>query len=576
MNRIEKMVLWAFGWILMTSLAEASADCGLPTPADDRNFLADALQRVPLKEEQLRALGLRRFTAPDRSFSLVIPGNWKRFPAKKYRPLLLKQRGSSTVASELLLTRVPMSHEFIQKHPGVSAMEFYYRGVTSQERKNHGILEPLKILRLPDKLYGGFVVKGRVKGHLIYQYHSLMQTGTTLYDLALFGDAANRNYVRFLALIGGFSLWTPEDCRNDRHAPSAVRKTGMESVSKADRKSTPVAASGTSFRRDRALIGEVLRAVPGIRSKLRQFPLQRQTRKGISLILPSTWKHLPPKDEDTLLALRGYTHGNLYEVEISRLTGKKEKTRRNTDPEKLVMTVIKMLSDKIINENRKSGLETKIMVYPQPEHTDTGTAAMTLVQVGKNGQSALMGIGVVYDGQDLYFILTTTQEKDPDYVRFFTDVMTRSLHTVPESRKAERSGDKARPHNRKGNAVSSRAKLHTYHYAPASFRAWTGSGHSPIPIRDVKVTIETWSPREKRIGLTVKTSAGTYREKGIYCFRERRHYHCAVEDDAGYVNLRDDLSIQADVDFSRYGRTAPVVTLHLSQRRPGSWVPPGP
>lgn len=117
--------------------------------------------------------------------------------------------------------------------------------------------------------------------------------------------------------------------------------------------------------------------------------------------------------------------------------------------------------------------------------------------------------------------------------------------------------------------------LHTYRYAPASFKAWRGSGHSPIPIRDVQVTIEKWSPREKKIGLTVETPVGTYREKGIYCFRERRHYRCAIEDDAGYVNLRDDLSIQADVDFSRYGRTAPVITLHLSQRRPGSWIPPG-
>jgi len=427
MNRIEKMILWVLGWILMTNIVEASPDCSLPTPADDRNFLADTLENIPLNETRFQTLGLQRFTASDKSFSLIIPGRWKRLPATKDHPLHLKQQGSSTINSELLLTRAAMSSEFIQKHPGVSAMEFYYRGVTAKERKNDDILEPLKVLRLPDKLYGGFVVRDWIEGHRIYQYHVLMQRGTTLYDLGLFTDAANRDYARFLSMIGSYSLWTPEDCRND-HPPLLLAKGSGKKVSKTPQKPVPSAPIGDAYLRDKAVVDEVLQTVPSIRTKLKQFPVRRRTYNGVSLILPSKWKFFPPKDEDTLLGLRGYVLGNLYEVEISRLTGKKGETRQNTDSEKLVMSVIKMLSDRIISENGKSGLETRIVAYPQPQHVDAGTAAMTLVEVGKNGRSVLMGIGVVFDGRDLYFILVTAEEKDPDSVRFFTHLMTKSFH----------------------------------------------------------------------------------------------------------------------------------------------------
>jgi len=171
------------------------------------------LQDVPLSREKIQALGLRRFTASDRSFSLIVPGSWRKLPPKKRQPLILKETGSSSVNSELVLTRFPMSREFAQKHPGTSAMEYYYRGVTTQERKNKTVVKALKTLRLPDRIYGVYIVKNSVQGKEIYQYHSLMQSGGVLYDLALFSDKANIDTAGFLSRLGIYSLWTPEECR---------------------------------------------------------------------------------------------------------------------------------------------------------------------------------------------------------------------------------------------------------------------------------------------------------------------------------------------------------------------------
>lgn len=400
------------GGIGVDSSKPKSKQCIQPTDADDRILIADTVKNIPISRSKLRALGLKRIYYRDKSLSLIVPGSWRYLKAdvKNYHILYIQEKKSPTVKSELLLTKVPFGKAFIAKYPGAEGIKFYYDNLTNKKSKAD-IVQPLKYAKLTDRIYATFARKIMVDGINIYEYHFLMLQKNILYDLSLFGDNQHTEILKFLSTLGMYSMWTQEDCPKARTAVKV-------SVSKKTNHSSS----------DQILVANIIKEVLGIRKELSSFRLKRVSKKGLSFIVPSKWKIINSKD--TVFAFKGYIKGHGYEVEISKLPRKDLSEASSTGRDDVVLAMSNTLSDGIVKESRKKGLKTKVILYPTPEKTKSGTVTYTILKIYNKQATLWMGIGVVYNGKDLYFISSNTNSKNSKYIKFFTPLITKSLRVI--------------------------------------------------------------------------------------------------------------------------------------------------
>ena len=388
-----------------------SAQCLLPTKADDRNLIADTVKNIPISKSKLHALRLKRIYSKDKSLSLIVPGSWMSLKSdtKNHYIIQKKERNSPTVNSELLLTKISLGKDFLANYPGVDAIKYYYQNLIGKKAEAD-VVKPLKYITLPDKIYATFARKVKVDSINVYEYHFLMLQSNILYDLTLAGDKQHSDTSKFLAALGIYSMWTKESCSNNILAINNRAHTKAKNSSN-----------------DENLLAEAVKAVPGIEKELSSFKISRNSKKGVSLITAGTWNIVASEDKDTLFALKGYIKGYAYETEISKLSKKDLGNTKGLSKEDIVLELNNALSEKIIKESKRKGLISKVILYPIPEETMGGTVTYTIMKFYKEQAVLWMSIGVIYNGENLYFIISNTENRDSKYIKFFTKLMSESL-----------------------------------------------------------------------------------------------------------------------------------------------------
>jgi len=414
--------------------------CMQPTAIDDERILDDVLEQIPSAKALLRSLDLKRVDAKDHSFSVIVPENWQVYATKAPTILFLKQTGTHKINAEFLVTVIPIGEKFTKTHTPKETVEVYVHELLARLKESNQLIKPLKSITLPDKTIGSYMIQETISGMEIYQFHVLQFMGDKLYDISVFVDKQAYTLGKFLSTLALYSLWVKEECTQEQKISQAHPKTihSQEHPEKIVARFSPVhpkqkkSCLKSSYEVDNQIVSKVLKRYPNIKKRLHGFPIKRKVdvENGISFILPSTWQMKRKPDQKILLSFSDTIGGKTFDMAISKFPSDELGEVNQEVSGDVVVAVANMLSSRIVTQSEQKGLSPKIHTHPQAIRVDGGIFALTIVSVKQGYQQAWMGIATFYDGEDMYFILSTTDNPNVVYTEFFTALAAYSFKSL--------------------------------------------------------------------------------------------------------------------------------------------------